>query len=115
MRDPQTKQLKTDFLIIGSGAAGLLAASRLAPHGQVTLVNKGTFQDSSTWYAQGGIAGVLSNSDSIASHVQDTLLAGAGLCHEDVAHDIIKHGRKIIEELIEMGARFDRKDGSLHL
>jgi len=111
----QTKQLKTDFLIIGSGAAGLLAASRLAAHGQVMLINKGTFQDSSTWYAQGGIAGVSSAKDSFESHVQDTLTAGAGLCHEDVVRAIVSRGTEIIEELIDIGTRFDRKDGQLHL
>ncbi|MDQ7011241.1 MAG: L-aspartate oxidase, partial [Mariprofundaceae bacterium] len=109
------KQLKTDFLIIGSGAAGLLAASRLAPHGRVMLVNKDTFQDSSTWYAQGGIAGVSSGKDSIESHVRDTLVAGAGLCHEDVVRAIVCHGTEIIEELIEIGTMFDRKGGALHL
>jgi L-aspartate oxidase len=108
-------QLTTDFLIIGSGAAGLLAASRLAQHGQVMIVNKGTFQDSSTWYAQGGIAGVSSDDDSIESHVQDTLNAGAGLCHEDVVRAIVRHGAEIIEELVEIGAGFDRKNGELHL
>ncbi len=111
----QRTQLKTDFLIIGSGAAGLLAASRLASHGQVILVNKGAFQDSSTWNAQGGIAGVSSDKDSFESHVQDTLLAGAGLCHEDVVRTVISHGTEIIEELIDIGTRFDRKNGELHL
>ena len=111
----QTKQLKTDFLIIGSGAAGLLAASRLAPHGQVMLVNKGEFRDSSTWNAQGGIAGVSSDKDSFESHVQDTLSAGAGLCHEDVVRAIVSSGTEIIEELVEIGTRFDRQDGELHL
>jgi len=108
--------LNTDYLIIGSGAAGLLAASRLAAHGRVILVNKGTFQDSSTWNAQGGIAGVVSDSDSIASHVQDTMAAGMGLCHADVVYDTIKHGRVMIDELIEIGTGFDEQDdGALHL
>ncbi len=109
------RQLKTDFLIIGSGAAGLLAASRLAPHGEVMLVNKGEFRDSSTWNAQGGIAGVASDRDSIESHVQDTLRAGAGLCHEDVVRAIIGRGTEIIDELIQIGTRFDRSGDALHL
>jgi len=108
-------QRTTDFLIIGSGAAGLLAASRLAQHGQVMLVNKGTFQDSSTWYAQGGIAGVSSDKDSFESHVQDTLISGAGLCHEPVVRAIISRGTEIIDELIDIGTGFDRKNGALHL
>ncbi|MDQ6982896.1 MAG: L-aspartate oxidase [Mariprofundus sp.] len=111
----QTTQLKTDFLIIGSGAAGLLAASRLAPHGDVIIVNKGTFRDSSTWYAQGGIAGVSSSKDTFESHVQDTLIAGAGLCHEDVVRAIVNRGSEIIQELEEIGTPFDQRDGELHL
>ncbi len=109
------KQLQTDYLIIGSGAAGLLAANRLAQHGRVLLVNKGRFQDSSTWNAQGGIAGVMSDTDSIESHVQDTLAAGVGLCHEKVVRTIVHHGCDIIKELIEIGTNFDEKDGALHL
>jgi L-aspartate oxidase len=108
-------RMETDFLIIGSGAAGLLAASRLARHGRTILVNKGTFRDSSTWNAQGGIAGVISETDSIESHVQDTLKAGAGLCHEDVVRGIVKCGRPIIQELIDIGAPLDAHDGELHL
>ncbi|MDQ6996971.1 MAG: L-aspartate oxidase [Mariprofundus sp.] len=108
-------QLKTDFLIIGSGAAGLLAASRLAAHGDVIIVNKGTFRDSSTWYAQGGIAGVSSSKDTFESHVQDTLMAGAGLCHEDVVRSIVSRGTEIIQELEEIGTPFDQRDGELHL
>jgi len=110
-----TQRLQADYLIIGSGAAGLLAANRLAPHGKVILVNKGTFQDSSTWYAQGGIAGVLSDTDSIESHVQDTIKCGAGLCHEEIVHSVITRGSAIIHELIDIGTQFDRRDGELHL
>jgi len=110
-----TRSLQCDYLIIGSGAAGLLAASRLAQHGSVILVNKGRFQDSSTWNAQGGIAGVTSDKDSIESHVQDTLAAGVDLCHEDVVRATVKHGRVMIDELIALGTRFDETDGALHL
>jgi len=111
----ECKHLHADYLIIGSGAAGLLAANRLAAHGQVLLVNKGRFKDSSTWNAQGGIAGVMSESDSFDSHVQDTLDAGVGLCHEDVVRVIIGHGREIIDELVEIGTAFDEENGALHL
>ena len=107
--------LETDFLIIGSGAAGLLAASRLAAHGRVIVVNKGTCKDSSTWHAQGGIAGVLSGSDSVESHVQDTLQAGAGLCHEEVVRAIVTRGSDMIRELIQIGTEFDIRNGELHL
>jgi len=111
-----SQKINADYLIIGSGAAGLLAARKLAEHGQVVLVNKGTFQDSSTWNAQGGIAGVLSNDDSVESHVQDTLAAGVDLCHEDVVRATVKYGNEMIAELITIGTRFDKKDGGeLHL
>jgi len=111
----QKLRLETDYLIIGSGASGLLAASRLAAHGSVLLVNKGQFKDSSTWNAQGGIASVLSEEDSIESHVQDTLIAGAGLCHEDAVRGIIMQGHRIVQELADIGAGFDTRDGVLHL
>ncbi|NWF38376.1 L-aspartate oxidase [Mariprofundus sp. NF] len=109
------KRLKADYLILGSGAAGLLAARRLAEHGSVIIVNKGSFEESSTWNAQGGIAGVLSGSDSVASHVKDTVAAGGGLCHPEVVQSVIERGAEIIEELIAIGTRFDRRDGELHL
>jgi len=111
----QKTRMDTDFLIIGSGASGLLTASRLAKHGNVLLVNKGRFQDSSTWYAQGGIASVISDQDSIESHLQDTLEAGAGLCHEEAAREIITCGGGIIEELVQIGTGFDVNAGQLHL
>ncbi len=114
MQSPENR-LETDYLVIGSGAAGLLTAYRLAEHGKVLLVNKGSFEESNTWCAQGGIAGVVSNSDSIESHVQDTLKAGSGLCHPDVVQAIVKRGREIIDELISIGTRFDRKGDGLHL
>ena len=111
----QGQRLEADFLILGSGAAGLLAASRLAAHGSVIVVNKGGCKDSSTWHAQGGIAGVLSGSDSVESHVQDTIEAGAGLCHEDVVRAIVTSGSAMIQELIRIGTEFDIRDGELHL
>jgi len=107
--------MDTDYLIIGSGAAGLLAASRLAQHGSVLLVNKGGFQDCSTWNAQGGIASVIADDDSVESHVQDTLRAGAGLCHDQSVRDIIAQGSKIVQELVAIGTSFDTHDGALHL
>jgi len=97
-----------DFLIIGSGAAGLLTAMKLAPHGKVVLINKGGPADSNTYYSQGGIAAVMDERDSVESHVTDTLAAGAGLCHEDVV-------RTIIEELLAFGTPFDTLDASLDL
>ena len=104
-----------DFLVIGCGAAGLLAALKLAPHGRVMLINKGGFKDSNTYYSQGGIAAVMDEEDSVASHVADTLAAGAGLCHEDVVREIVAMGRTIIEQLVAFGTPFDTRDASLDL
>jgi len=104
-----------DYLIIGSGAAGLLAANRLAEHGRVAIINKGTFSESNTWYAQGGIAGVTAMDDSVEEHIADTLRAGAGLCHEDAVREIISRGGHIIRELAELGTPFDTEGEHLHL
>ncbi len=104
-----------DYLIIGSGAAGLLAANRLADHGRVAIINKGAFSESNTWYAQGGIAGVTNVDDSIEAHISDTLRAGAGLCHEDTVREIISRGGHIIQELAALGTPFDTEGEDLHL
>ncbi len=104
-----------DYLVIGSGAAGLLAANLLAEHGQVAVVNKGKFTDSNTWYAQGGIAGVTDADDSVENHVEDTLKAGAGLCHEEAVRKIIGRGGRMIRELVAFGTPFDTEGGHLHL
>ncbi|MDX8401963.1 MAG: L-aspartate oxidase, partial [Mariprofundaceae bacterium] len=117
MNESQTRSapIDTDVLIIGSGAAGLFAASRLHPDMRVLIVAKGDVSESNTWLAQGGIAAVLSSEDSVESHLRDTLEAGAGLCHEDVARTIIEHGANIIHRLSALGARFDTENGHLHL
>ncbi len=73
----------SDVLIIGSGAAGLSLALRLAPHCKVTVLSKGPLNEGATFYAQGGIAAVFDETDSISSHVDDTLIAGAGLCDKE--------------------------------
>ncbi|HXH64275.1 MAG TPA: L-aspartate oxidase [Mariprofundaceae bacterium] len=104
-----------DFLIIGSGAAGLLTAVKLAPHGKVVLINKGGFSNSNTYYSQGGIAAVVDEADSVESHVADTIAAGAGLCHEDVVREVAGMGRAIIDELVALGTPFDTLETSLDL
>jgi len=81
-----THQLSTDYLVIGAGVAGLRAAIEAARHGQVTVVTKGSVEDSNTWHAQGGIASVLDKADSFESHIEDTLRTGCGLCDKTIAY-----------------------------
>lgn len=98
----------TDFLVIGSGLAGLNAALRLASAGSVTVVTKRELHDSATSWAQGGIASVMGEHDSFDNHVRDTLAAGAGLCDEAAVRSIVEDGPQAIERLIELGVEFDR-------
>jgi len=101
----------TDYLVIGSGIAGLRAAIELAPYGRVLIVNKGNPPESASEYAQGGIAVVLEPPDSIEAHRSDTLLAGKGLGRPDAVEILVKEGPGRVEELIRWGARFDREHG----
>jgi L-aspartate oxidase len=105
----------SDFLVIGSGIAGLTFALDAAEHGTVILITKRAREDSNTRWAQGGIAAVFSEDDTPEAHVKDTLVAGAGLCHEVVAEICAREGPDRIRELIDRGARFDRENGQLHL
>ncbi len=111
----QATNIPCDYLIIGSGAAGLMAAHRLADHGKVILVNKSDFPDSNTFQAQGGIAGFITKEDTIESHIEDTIKAGAGLCHADVVSEMVNRGHDMVEELLHLGTPFDTEDGELHL
>lgn len=106
---------RVDVLVIGSGIAGLTFALKLADHARVTLVTKKRRADSNTNYAQGGIAAVMSPADSFALHIQDTLRAGAGLCHEDAVEELVREGPDRVRELIAWGADFTRSDGGLSL
>jgi L-aspartate oxidase len=99
---------KTDFLIIGSGVAGLRAAVELAPHGEVLVVTKDVLRESSTEYAQGGVAVAMSDEDRVGIHFEDTLKAGDGLCREEAVRVLVEEGAQKILELIEWGAEFDR-------
>ncbi len=101
-------QFKTDFLIIGSGIAGLSLAIKLAPLGQVTVVTKKAESDTATNLAQGGIACVFGTDDSFDLHQQDTLRAGDGLCHEDIVKMIVSQGPDRIRELDGLGLEFNR-------
>jgi len=102
-----------DFLIIGSGVAGLRAAIELAPHGSVTVVTKDRPAESSTEYAQGGIAVALSDEDEVGIHFEDTLRAGDGLCRENAVRILVEEGPERILELISWGAEFDKEGTKL--
>jgi len=99
----------TDFLVIGSGIAGLRAAIALAPHGRVLVVNKGNPPESASEFAQGGIAVVLDPRDSTEAHIADTLQAGKGFCQPEAVEVLVKEGPDRVQELIRWGARFDRE------
>ena len=99
-----------DFLVLGSGIAGLTFALKVAPRGRVAIVTKKNRAESNTNYAQGGIAAVTSKEDSFESHVRDTLDAGAGLCRENVVRCIIEEGPARIAELIELGMKFSERE-----
>ena len=99
-----------DFLVLGSGIAGLTFALKVAPRGRVAIVTKKDRAESSTNYAQGGIASVTSKEDSFELHVRDTLEAGAGLCKENVVRTIVEEGPARIRELIELGMKFSERE-----
>lgn len=102
----ENKRLFFDHLVIGSGAAGLSTALRLAKKGTVAVVTKREINNTNTNYAQGGVACVIDNEDSYNEHLKDTLYAGANMCDETVARKIIMAGPSCIDELISMGAHF---------
>jgi L-aspartate oxidase len=99
-----------DFVILGSGIAGLFLGLKLAEHGRVAIVTKKDSAESNTNYAQGGIAAVTSREDTFENHIQDTLEAGAGLCREAVVRTIVEDGPARIRELIELGIRFSERE-----
>ncbi len=102
-----------DYFVIGSGIAGLMSALYLAPHGRVLLVTKKRLDDCNTNRAQGGIACVMGEGDTFEQHVSDTLVAGAGLCDEEVVRAVIAGGPARIEDLVRMGVSFNpRTDGA---
>src|SRR6059058_3521335 len=99
-----------DFLVLGSGIAGLSFALKVADRGRVAIITKKNRAESNTNYAQGGIAAVTSKEDSFEMHIRDTLEAGAGLCKEDVVRTIVQEGPARIQELIELGMRFSERN-----
>jgi L-aspartate oxidase len=107
-----------DVLVIGSGASGLSLALRIADHARVAVISKTALTESNTLYAQGGISAVLDAEDSIESHIQDTLIAGAGLCDPDIVRLVVSLGKECIEWLLERGVPFtevESENGGHHL
>ncbi len=106
--------LETDFIVIGSGVAGLRASIELAKSGaRVTVLTKDKASESNSEYAQGGVAVVLSDDDNAELHEEDTLIAGAGLCDLKAVETLVVEGTKYIKQLIEWGTEFDREGGKL--
>jgi len=100
---------KTDFLVIGSGIAGLIYALKVAEHGKVILLSKTSLQETATSYAQGGIAAVMYSPDSYEKHISDTINAGAGLNNEEIVRLTITESTERIKELIKWGTNFDKE------
>jgi len=108
--NPVARMKQFDYLVLGSGIAGLSFALKVAPHGRVAIVTKKNSAESNTNYAQGGIASVTSKEDSFELHVRDTLEAGSGLCRENVVRSIVEEGPARIAELIELGMKFSERE-----
>lgn len=106
------REHQCDVLVVGSGAAGLSLALRVAEHAKVIVLSKGPRSEGSTYYAQGGIAAVFDESDSIESHVEDTQIAGAGLCEEDTVQFIAENAKECVQWLIDGGVPFDKDETS---
>ncbi|GAA5523332.1 L-aspartate oxidase [Aliifodinibius salicampi] len=107
--------ISTDFLVIGSGAAGLSAALHASRYGKVHLVTKSNLEHSSSYWAQGGIAAVLDSDDSYKSHIKDTLEAGRGLCNTEAVELLVREGAHEIKKYIDLGMPFDLTNGELDL
>ncbi|MBU0960796.1 MAG: FAD-dependent oxidoreductase, partial [Proteobacteria bacterium] len=103
--------MESDFLVIGSGIAGLSFALKCAELGSVVMVTKKRDVDTATNLAQGGIAAVLEQEDSVESHVEDTLVSGDGLCDEEVVRLVVENGAARVRELVDLGVYFV-KDGA---
>ena len=107
---------KFDFLVIGGGIAGLSYALKVAEFGSVAVLFKKDPNSSSTLWAQGGIAAVNETDDTFELHVEDTLVCGGGLCKRDIVELVVREGTERVQELVDLGAKFDREgDGHFHL
>ena len=107
MTNAVSNPFRYDFLVLGSGIAGLFYALKTADRGTVAVVTKKQAADSATNWAQGGIAAVTSDEDSFEDHARDTQIAGAGLCNETVVNRVVERGPGMIDELRKLGADFD--------
>ena len=105
--------MNPDFLVVGAGVAGLRAAIELAEAGEVLVIAKDTLHESSSEYAQGGIAVALGDDDEVELHEEDTIAAGDGLCNREAVHTLVEQGPAAIQQLIEWGAEFDREGSRL--
>src|SRR5579862_9020065 len=105
----------TDILVIGAGIAGVRAALEVPPALDVLVITKDSIRESNSSYAQGGIAGVLSPEDRFEDHIQDTLVAGAGMCDRDVVEMVVREAPHQIGDLIRFGTEFDHENGALAL
>ncbi len=102
--------LKADFLVIGSGIAGMFFALKAAAHGKVIILSKAEITETNTRYAQGGIASVMYKPDSFEKHIEDTIVAGSGFCDEEVVRMVVSEAPARINELIDFGVGFDTRD-----
>jgi L-aspartate oxidase len=105
---------KVDFLVIGSGIAGLSFALKAAKFGKVLIVTKSNEDESNTKYAQGGVAVVVDKGDSFEKHIDDTLIAGDGLCDEKIVEIVVKEGPQRIQEIIDYGINFDKDNSGFY-
>jgi L-aspartate oxidase len=114
--NPMPQSFEFDVLVIGSGAAGLTVALNLPPHLRVCILSKAAISSGATLWAQGGIAAVLDREDSVENHIQDTLDAGAGLCHKDAVRFTVEHSKASIDWLVDSGVDFTRdNNAAFHL
>ncbi|MFK8138077.1 MAG: L-aspartate oxidase [Bdellovibrionales bacterium] len=107
--------MHTDYLVVGSGLAGLFFALKAAQEHKVLLINKSKLPNCNSQWAKGGIAAVMSEGDSVESHLKDTLEAGAGLCDEEIVKIVVENGPDRIKDLIEFGVEFDKENGKFAL
>lgn len=106
--------IKTDFLVIGSGIAGLTFALEAAEHGKVLLITKSDISETNTSFAQGGIAAVTYDPDTIEKHINDTLICGSGQCNEQAVRHVVTHAPLMIKRLIDWGTKFDKDNHGLY-